>query len=261
MLRNNQISLIVLLIIIGVTLYLISCDKNDSPIKNMGELKIDESLTTTSFPKDNKLQVDSELLDEMMKGESKKRTQEYQGEEEYDEEMDEEQEDEEEEEQEEYQEEEIRRKKGKKTGSLDKYFDNCAVNGGSLYNKNDFIPMEESDNGAAPLPAAFKPPISKDDCPDCVYPNKNNQKKWASKDFLPTEKKDWFETDFANVNAEYNVDDNKLINTEKFIGINTVGQSLKNPSYDIRGTVACPKMTVSPWNNSTIEPDYNIRGL
>ena len=33
MLRNNQISLIVLLIIIGVTLYLISCDKNESPIK------------------------------------------------------------------------------------------------------------------------------------------------------------------------------------------------------------------------------------
>ena len=34
MLRNNQMSLIVLLIIIGVTLYLLSCNSNsDKPLK------------------------------------------------------------------------------------------------------------------------------------------------------------------------------------------------------------------------------------
>ena len=73
--------------------------------------------------------------------------------------------------------------------------------------------------------------------------------------------KDWFETDFSNVQAEYNIDDDKLINTDKLIGINTVGQSLKNPSYDIRASPACPKFTVSPWQQSTIEPDFNIKPL
>ncbi len=28
-----------------------------------------------------------------------------------------------------------------------------------------------------------------------------------------------------------------------------------------RGTIANPKFSVSPWNNSTYEPDYNIKPL
>ena len=48
---------------------------------------------------------------------------------------------------------------------------------------------------------------------------------------------------------------------KKLIGVNTVGQSLKNASYDIRGTIANPKFAVSPWNNSTYEPDTNIKPL
>ncbi len=36
---------------------------------------------------------------------------------------------------------------------------------------------------------------------------------------------------------------------------------MKNASYDIRGAVAVPKFSISPFNNSTIEPDYNIKPL
>jgi hypothetical protein len=252
MLRNNQISLIVLLFIIGVTLYLINCDNTGSPIKNAGELEIDNSLGTNS-PPENQLNVDPKLLDEIMEhGEEERYA------------LSEEETHQEETHQEEglyaHSDEEARTKKHK-AKSLDKYFDNCAINGGSLYNKNDFIPIEESDNGAASIQTAFNPPIAKGTCTDCVYMNDSKDKKWVSKDFLPNEKKDWFETDFSNTKAEFNINDDKLINTQKFIGINTVGQSLKNPSYDIRGTVACPKINVGPWNNSTIEPDYNIKGL
>ena len=46
------------------------------------------------------------------------------------------------------------------------------------------------------------------------------------------------------------------------IGVNTVGQTLKNPSHDIRGTIYCPKIAnVSPWQQSTIEPDFNLKSL
>lgn len=113
----------------------------------------------------------------------------------------------------------------------------------------------------ADLMSAFDRPISQKASPDQVPMNNNNLKKYDAKDFLPKEINDqWFDTDFSQ--AKYNVNDDKLINTERYvIGINTVGQSLKNASYDMRGTIPNPKFTVSPWHNSTIEPDYNLKSL
>lgn len=68
--------------------------------------------------------------------------------------------------------------------------------------------------------------------------------------------------------GEFEIYDNKQVGagqdqlfvTDRYvIGTNTVGQSLKNPSYDLRGCPPNPKYVVSPWNNSTYEPDqYNI---
>ena len=45
------------------------------------------------------------------------------------------------------------------------------------------------------------------------------------------------------------------------IGIDTIGQSLKNASYDIRGSVPIVKFDIGPFNNSTIEYDYNVKSL
>ena len=124
----------------------------------------------------------------------------------------------------------------------------------------DFQGNDSSMDGAA-LDSAFERPIAKDAKPDAVDMQKNNVKKYDAKDFLPKEiNSEWFDTDFSQ--AKNNVKDEKLINTEKYvIGINTVGQSLKNASYDIRGTVANPKFSISPWNNSTYEPDFNLKSL
>jgi len=91
--------------------------------------------------------------------------------------------------------------------------------------------------------------------------NENNKLKFKSSELLPTEvNKDWFETDFSH--AQVNVNNDNLVVTDKYvIGVNTVGQSLKNPSYDLRAAPPCPKFTVSPWLQSTIEPDFNIKNL
>ncbi len=123
------------------------------------------------------------------------------------------------------------------------------------YEPND---IQES---GADLDVAFQRPIPQQARPDVVDINKNNVKQYNAKDFLPKEiNNQWFDTDFSQ--AKYNINDDKLINTERYvIGINTVGQSLKNASYDIRGTIPNPKFTVSPWNNSTYEPDYNLKSL
>ncbi len=45
------------------------------------------------------------------------------------------------------------------------------------------------------------------------------------------------------------------------IGINTVGQSLRNANHQIRSEPPNPQVPVSVFNNSTIEPDMNRRDL
>ena len=124
---------------------------------------------------------------------------------------------------------------------------------------NSFKPTET--DGGANLNNAFNRPIPKGSKCNAVDFNRNYLKKYDSKNYLPQEVNDeWFDPDFTQAKNKLNSD--SLINTEKYvIGVDTVGQSLKNASYDIRGTVANPKFNVSPWNNSTYEPDYNIKPL
>ena len=126
---------------------------------------------------------------------------------------------------------------------------------------NNFAPNDNEASSGASLDAAFERPVADTTNTDVIDLQKNNVKNYNAKDYLPKEiNDDWFNTDFSQ--AKYKMNDDKLINTDKYIiGINTVGQSLKNASYDIRGAVNVPKYTVSPWNNSTIEPDYNIKPL
>ncbi len=45
------------------------------------------------------------------------------------------------------------------------------------------------------------------------------------------------------------------------VGINTVGQSLKNANLQLRSEPPNPQVAVSIFNNSTIEPDFNRRPL
>jgi len=126
---------------------------------------------------------------------------------------------------------------------------------------NNFVSSDDQVYSGASLDAAFERPVADTTNTDVIDLQKNNVKNYNAKDYLPKElNDDWFNTDFSQ--AKYKMNDDKLINTDKYIiGINTVGQSLKNASYDIRGAVNVPKYSVSPWNNSTIEPDYNIKPL
>jgi hypothetical protein len=68
---------------------------------------------------------------------------------------------------------------------------------------------------------------------------------------------DWFEV----IPDPISVNNRHLINVTRPVGINTVGTSLRNPSYDIRGSPACPKFVVSPWNQSSIDPDINLKPI
>ncbi len=45
------------------------------------------------------------------------------------------------------------------------------------------------------------------------------------------------------------------------VGINTVGQALKNANMQVRSEPVCPQILVSPWQNSSYGPDLTRRPL
>jgi hypothetical protein len=50
-----------------------------------------------------------------------------------------------------------------------------------------------------------------------------------------------------------------FLSAGSLIGVNTVGQSLRNANLQLRSEPPCPQVPVSVFNNSTIEPDVNRR--
>lgn len=77
---------------------------------------------------------------------------------------------------------------------------------------------------------------------------------------LPNEiENGWF--DVAPLINTKHITDTHLLHPKVHMGVNTVGSSLRNGTHDIRGDIPNPKLNVSPWNNSTIEPDTNIKGI
>lgn len=83
--------------------------------------------------------------------------------------------------------------------------------------------------------------------------------KLTASDLLPGYSKDsWFDNPDVGIKVE---DANLMADALAKIGVDTVGTTQKNPSYDLRGTIPCPKFVVGPWNNSSIEADINLKSL
>ena len=131
-------------------------------------------------------------------------------------------------------------------GEFGAYFDdnNALVKNGHLAN-DKFTGIDEVDGKFASYKAGSKQKMTDEDI-------------FNADNFLPKEtNKDWFEV----MPEPISVKNRHLINVSRPIGVNTIGTSLRNASYDIRGSPPCPKFVVSPWLQSTIEPDYNLKGL
>lgn len=65
---------------------------------------------------------------------------------------------------------------------------------------------------------------------------------------------DWFE----NIDVESVIPRNShLINIHRPIGVNTIGSTYKNITYDIRGHASLPRFTVSPWQQNSVNLNYN----
>lgn len=81
----------------------------------------------------------------------------------------------------------------------------------------------------------------------------------SSADLLPQ----GADTLYAQVNpsGQGSLQDQNFLTAGYHIGINTVGQSLRNANRQLRSEPPNPQVKVSPWLQTTIEPDINRRPL
>lgn len=68
---------------------------------------------------------------------------------------------------------------------------------------------------------------------------------------------------WAQVNpaGQGSLGDQNFLNAGFHVGINTVGQTLRNANLQLRSEPPNPQVKVSPWLQSTIEPDTNRKPL
>ncbi len=90
--------------------------------------------------------------------------------------------------------------------------------------------------------------------PSCAKRNVADPAELLPKD----ENSDWAKLNPVGAGDLQNVN---LLQAGYHIGIDTVGQSLRNANLQVRSEPPNPQMTVSPWNNTTIEPDIIRRPL
>ena len=101
-------------------------------------------------------------------------------------------------------------------------------------------------------------PVQFNRTPSQCYP----QNTLTAKDLLPTEES----KEISEFNQNYPIGEGVLkginfLSSGYHIGVNTVGQSLKNANRQLRSEPPNPQVSVSPWMNSSIGPDLLRRPL
>ena len=109
----------------------------------------------------------------------------------------------------------------------------------------------ESSSGLSPAASGF----SSTEAPENCYP----KKQLKASELLPNDpNSQWVQ---ANPMAPGSIMDKNFLNAGYQIGVDTIGQSLRNASHDLRSSPPNPQAQVGPWNQSTIEPDVNRKPL
>lgn len=84
--------------------------------------------------------------------------------------------------------------------------------------------------------------------------------KLTPEDLLP---KDAANSEWAQVNpaGQGDVQNQNFLTAGYHVGINSVGSTLRNANMQLRSEIPNPQMKVSPWLQSTIQPDLNRKPL
>lgn len=77
----------------------------------------------------------------------------------------------------------------------------------------------------------------------------------SSADLLPADANSLYAQ--VNPSGQGSLQDQNFLNAGFHVGVNTVGQSLRNANRQLRSDPPNPQVKVSPWMQTTIEPDIN----
>ena len=81
----------------------------------------------------------------------------------------------------------------------------------------------------------------------------------SSGDLLPNDANSkWAQ---VNPNGQGSLGDKNFLTAGYHVGVNTVGQSLRNANRQLRSDPPNPQVKVSPWMQTTIEPDVNRKPM
>lgn len=110
----------------------------------------------------------------------------------------------------------------------------------------------ENDLNEQYRPVDFEEKKTKNDC----FP----RDKLTADDLLP---KDAANSKWAQTNpaGQGELKNSNFLNAGYHVGVNTVGNSLRNANLQLRSEPTNPVLKVSPWMQSTIQPDLNRRPL
>ena len=105
---------------------------------------------------------------------------------------------------------------------------------------------------------AMSAPVQFNRTPSTCYPDKS----LTAADLLPSEEA----AEISEFNQNYPIGEGILkginfLSSGYSIGVNTVGQSLKNANRQLRSEPPNPQVSVSPWMNTSIAPDLLRRPL
>ena len=78
----------------------------------------------------------------------------------------------------------------------------------------------------------------------------------APNDLLPADQNsEWAALNPVNM-SQGNIIAGDMLQAGYHIGLDTIGQTMKNANLQLRSDPIIPKQNVGPWNQSTYEPDY-----
>lgn len=78
----------------------------------------------------------------------------------------------------------------------------------------------------------------------------------APTDLLPSDQNsEWAALNPVNM-SQGNIIAGDMLQAGYHIGLDTIGQTMKNANLQLRSDPIIPKQNVGPWNQSTYEPDY-----
>jgi len=122
-------------------------------------------------------------------------------------------------------------------------------------NNNEDIPDEENDEMIEENSGIVQGLGKVDNNVNGCFP----RDRLTSDDLLPQGANSKWAT--VNPTGTGDITDQNFLTAGYHIGINTVGQSLRNANLQLRYEPPNPQIPVSPWGISTIEPDNRMNGL